>query len=911
MRGTWRWPHLDWRWGRQRNDRSQSPPVPHSPQPPGAPPARPPRHKQSKRSARQSEAFRQQIKALSTKLSPTATFASRQQGAHGLAALLAANTEAYALLATLLSGGDVDILSNLLLLASEAERKRDVLTLQLVLSCLANYSFLCPAYVADSPAPALLASVFAPSSAAELPTIRDPKLHSYALAAIYNLRKSPHMLSLLAGYRGTLAQIAATPGLSATDLKHTSATLGCIDNINPENPHPPIPPPGPPGRHANVPPPPDPAPPAPQPAAPSEETDSTPPTPLSTSAAKAMAAFGMQRPKLLMLSLNGIVVALGLFALWMSDDDDDDDDSDRKAWPEDKPVLWSAVALLVSSAALLPAAWAYDRVFRRADAPQQLEVAPPPPQLALEEAEVPSDEIAAILAPVPPEEAWSPPPVPRAEALEQAFHDKMYVATERVYDKVDQILDFRLRAAKRRTRVGPSVDDVDDESEEPEVTAHDEEQGADLAESQPGEADEPSTRVEPPVFEEDPADAPRKQSIRVVADVARTTIKLQATKSRALRTPSPKEAESAGVEPVVVPGQEEPEVPVVDAVAVPETEEGSPLVAEAPAAAEPEPAPIQAPAAAEAWAAEPEPITAAPATAEEPEAEAEAPPPAPAEDPDPTCVDPTVSVPEAVEEPEVLILEAPAPAVASPAPGPAPAAAWEPEPAASPPAPADEPMQPLEAPAAVQEPGPMASPGPSAVEEPQKKEDAPAAAVEEPQKPPPIAAIAPTADHAPPSAAEAVPEVPPAAAPPKKRKKTQAERMAEMSAPRIRDDRIKPGCHVYKPPVRGLAYRGTEKMAMFQERRDGGMTYKHREGNEDGEVKLRLRETHGNEKLVLKDGETEGVARQRAIESASGIRKSNSNASAASSCSSAAGPSAPSRPGKRKPTHAAGSKVKR
>jgi len=246
-----------------------------------------------------------------------------------------------------------------------------------------------------------------------------------------------------------------------------------------------------------------------------------------------------------------------------------------------------------------------------------------------------------------------------------------------------------------------------------------------------------------------------------------------------------------------------------------------------------------------------------------------------------------------------------------PAPGPAPAAAWEPEPAASPPAPADEPMQPLEAPAAVQEPGPMASPGPSAVEEPQKKEDAPAAAVEEPQKPPPIAAIAPTADHAPPSAAEAVPEVPPAAAPPKKRKKTQAERMAEMSAPRIRDDRIKPGCHVYKPPVRGLAYRGTEKMAMFQERRDGGMTYKHREGNEDGEVKLRLRETHGNEKLVLKDGETEGVARQRAIESASGIRKSNSNASAASSCSSAAGPSAPSRPGKRKPTHAAGSKVKR
>ena len=121
--------------------------------------------------------------------------------------------------------------------------------------------------------------------------------------------------------------------------------------------------------------------------------------------------------------------------------------------------------------------------------------------------------------------------------------------------------------------------------------------------------------------------------------------------------------------------------------------------------------------------------------------------------------------------------------------------------------------------------------------------------------------------------------------------------MAELSAPRIRDDRIKPGMHVYKPPVRGLAYRGTEKMAMYQDRRDGGMAYKHREQNEQGDCKLRLRETQGNEKIVLKNGEAEGLARQCAIESATGIGNSNFDGSAASKCHSAAGPSAPSRPG--------------
>ena len=49
-------------------------------------------------------------------------------------------------------------------------------------------------------------------------------------------------------------------------------------------------------------------------------------------------------------------------------------------------------------------------------------------------------------------------------------------------------------------------------------------------------------------------------------------------------------------------------------------------------------------------------------------------------------------------------------------------------------------------------------------------------------------------------------------------KMTQAERLAALSTPKIRDARITPGCHKYKPPVRGLAYRGSVE----------GTTYKHR-----------------------------------------------------------------------------------
>jgi len=121
----------------------------------------------------------------------------------------------------------------------------------------------------------------------------------------------------------------------------------------------------------------------------------------------------------------------------------------------------------------------------------------------------------------------------------------------------------------------------------------------------------------------------------------------------------------------------------------------------------------------------------------------------------------------------------------------------------------------------------------------------------------PGAAAAPQAAGGPPAAAKEPP--------PKKKKKTQAERMAELSTPRFRDERIKPGMHVYKPPVRGLAYRGTEKMAMYKDTHAGGMMYKHLDKNEDGGLKLKNRETRGYEKVELTQG-AQGLQKQREIE---------------------------------------------
>ena len=161
-------------------------------------------------------------------------------------------------------------------------------------------------------------------------------------------------------------------------------------------------------------------------------------------------------------------------------------------------------------------------------------------------------------------------------------------------------------------------------------------------------------------------------------------------------------------------------------------------------------------------------------------------------------------------------------------------------------------------------------------------------------KPRPRPKLKPKKQSTPSRAANEESKSPKATAEPRK-KMTQAERLAAMSTPKIRDERITPGCHKYKPPVRGLAYRGTEKMAMYAERRDGGMTYKHRESNEDGEIKLRNRDTKGNSSVILEDANVSGVAKQRLIEKATGSGSDSSQLRAASQSSSAASASSTAR----------------
>jgi len=88
----------------------------------------------------------------------------------------------------------------------------------------------------------------------------------------------------------------------------------------------------------------------------------------------------------------------------------------------------------------------------------------------------------------------------------------------------------------------------------------------------------------------------------------------------------------------------------------------------------------------------------------------------------------------------------------------------------------------------------------------------------------------------------------------KKQRKTQAERVAELSTPRFRDDRIQPGCHAYKPPVRGLAYRGSVE----------GTTFVHRnkelaERSHDGVLRLdKGKGSHEDIKAAIKERQFTG-----------------------------------------------------
>ena len=166
------------------------------------------------------------------------------RAAHGLATLLADTGLADAF-ASELRGSDLvvgpgeevpggEVIEHLLQLAAEAERGSDVLTLQVVLSCIANYASVEPAHVLASTVPQLLAGVFIPADKAEaLPetVLHDPALHPYALAALYNLRESAPMLMLLFGCLRSLKRIAGDPTASVGDAKHAREVLLAIQKL--------------------------------------------------------------------------------------------------------------------------------------------------------------------------------------------------------------------------------------------------------------------------------------------------------------------------------------------------------------------------------------------------------------------------------------------------------------------------------------------------------------------------------------------------------------------------------------------------------------------------------------------------------------------------------------------------------
>ena len=81
--------------------------------------------------------------------------------------------------------------------------------------------------------------------------------------------------------------------------------------------------------------------------------------------------------------------------------------------------------------------------------------------------------------------------------------------------------------------------------------------------------------------------------------------------------------------------------------------------------------------------------------------------------------------------------------------------------------------------------------------------------------------------------------------------------MAALSTPRIRDSKIKPGCHKYKPPVRGLAYRGSAEGMAYQNRTKG------------------LKEKETDQMIHLEDGSLKGEAYDKAVAEAMAKAKAN------------------------------------
>ena len=101
----------------------------------------------------------------------------------------------------------------------------------------------------------------------------------------------------------------------------------------------------------------------------------------------------------------------------------------------------------------------------------------------------------AVLQPIPPDEEWTPPPVPRFDALRDAFRYQLYATQERVFDKVDFILDVGLKYPRSQP---PTPKDLE-LGEEEEVSSDEHEIPVLIREPPDSLAEEPELAEEAPL----------------------------------------------------------------------------------------------------------------------------------------------------------------------------------------------------------------------------------------------------------------------------------------------------------------------------------------------------------------------------------------------------------------------------
>jgi len=150
------------------------------------------------------------------------SYAVRQRSAHALAALLAREdtSDLLAGLEYLLANSPVQPLVRL---AVEAERTCDVLTQQLVLSCLANLAAREVPIIDGNTVGQLLSRVLLNSEG-------EPALRSYALTTCFNLSSEETVVAQLqvAGCTSLMAALVKSKKTSEQDARHAKGTLRCL-----------------------------------------------------------------------------------------------------------------------------------------------------------------------------------------------------------------------------------------------------------------------------------------------------------------------------------------------------------------------------------------------------------------------------------------------------------------------------------------------------------------------------------------------------------------------------------------------------------------------------------------------------------------------------------------------------------